>query len=413
MARDVEIITSIDSISKRLGKVTDMEGLTSSIGEIIDSIVEVAYTGLYLFDPVSQALKLYCAKGFTKKEHKEAERTAMERHPGQVFLHQKTLIIDDVECDGMQQSLSSKRGFMVRSRLWLPVKSIDESVGAFGLASSEKNAFSDLHVALLSFTCNLAGVIYKNIIYAGEKRVFEKQITSFKTEKTQLEIEIDEIKSKQQNLERSLTERELLIKEIHHRVKNNMQVITSLINLRLNDKNTDVLPEYSYYMKDLMNKIRSMALVHEVVDESNDFSKINIVEYVRRVSELSCQEYDIHPDKLHYQYGGENMYVDLEKGLLCGLIVHELITNAIKHGFNEKLNGDNHISVGVLQKKNKPLELVVQDNGTPFNEDFDLENSHSFGMGIVESLVEQIGGTLSLDKAKKRYCLNFSLNGQG
>jgi two-component sensor histidine kinase/putative methionine-R-sulfoxide reductase with GAF domain len=413
MARDVEIITSIDSISKRLGKVTDMEGLTSSIGEIIDSIVEVAYTGLYLFDPLSRGLKLYCAKGFTKEEQKEAERTAMERHPGEVFMNQKTLIIDDVEGDSKKQSRSSERSFRVRSRLWLPVKSIDESVGAFGLASPKKNAFSDLHVALLSFTCNLAGVVYKNIIYAGEKRVFEKQITSFKTEKTQLEIEIDEIKSKQQNLERSLTERELLIKEIHHRVKNNMQVITSLINLRLNDKNTDVLPEYSYYMKDLMNKIRSMALVHEVVDESNDFSKINIVEYVRRVSELSCQEYDIHPDKLHYQYGGVNMYVDLEKGLLCGLIVHELITNAIKHGFNENLNGDNHISVGVLQKKNKPLELVVQDNGTPFNEDFDLENSHSFGMGIVESLVQQIGGTLSLDKAKKRYCLNFSLNGQG
>ena len=227
-----------------------------------------------------------------------------------------------------------------------------------------------------------------------------------------MEKEIGNIKSTQQNLEKSLTERELLIKEIHHRVKNNMQVITSLINLRLNDKNTEVLPKYTYYMKDLMNKIRSMAIVHEVVDESSGYEKIDIIEYVRRVSELSFQEYDVDPDKIRYRFGDESMHVDLGKGILCGLIVHELVTNAITHGFNEKLNGDNYISIAVLKKKQKPLELIIEDNGIHFNEDFELETTKGFGLGIIESLVEQLDGTLSLDKAKKRYFLKFSLNGQ-
>ena len=412
MARDVEIITSIDDISKQLGNVTDIQGLTSSVEKIIDNIVEVPYTGLYLFDPVSKGLKLYCAKGFTKAEQKEAERTAMERHPGEVFMNQKTLIIDDVEGDGLKQSLSSKRSFRVRSRLWLPVKSIDESVGAFGLASSEKNAFSDLHVALLSFTCNLAGVVYKNIIYAGEKRIFEKQISSFKTERTHLEEEIEQIKSKQQNLQETLTEREVLIKEIHHRVKNNMQVITSLINLRLNDRNTDVHPEYNYYMTDLMNKIRTMALIHEVVDESNDFSRIDIIEYTQRIAELACQAYGIDINNVQYKFKDKPLYVDLEKGISCGLILHELITNAIKHGFDENLDENNLISIGIVKRKNKPIELVIEDNGKPFKEDFDLEKSNSFGMSIIGTLVEQLDGSLSLEKAKKRYSLKFHLNGK-
>ena len=412
MARDVEIITSIDDISKQLGNVTDIQGLTSSVEKIIDNIVEVPYTGLYLFDPVSKGLKLYCAKGFTKAEQKEAERTAMERHPGEVFMNQKTLIIDDVESDCLKQSLSSERSFRVRSRLWLPVKSIDESVGAFGLASSEKNAFSDLHVALLSFTCNLAGVVYKNIIYAGEKRVFEKQIFSFKSEKTKLEKDIERIKTKHQDLQKSLTERELLIKEIHHRVKNNMQVITSLINLRLNDKNTDVLPEYCYYMTDLMNKIRSMALIHEVVDEGSDFSKINIIEYTRKITELACHAYGIDITNVQYDFKDKQLYIDLEKGVSCGLIIHELITNAIKHGFNEKPDKNNLISIGLVKGKNKPLELMIKDNGQPFKKDFDLERSNSFGMSIIEGLVKQLDGTLSLEKSTKQYSLLFNMNGK-
>jgi two-component system sensor kinase len=165
-------------------------------------------------------------------------------------------------------------------------------------------------------------------------------------------------------------------------------------------------------MTDLMNKIRTMALIHEVVDESNDFSRIDIIKYTQRIAELAFQAYGIDITNVKYKFKDKPLYVDLQKGISCGLILHELITNAIKHGFDEKLDGNNLISIGIVKRKNKPIELVIEDNGKPFKEDFNLEKSNSFGMSIIGTLVEQLDGSLSLEKAKKRYSLKFSANGK-
>ena len=102
---------------------------------------------------------MYSAKGFTEEERQQAERTSWDRHPGWVFRNKQVLLISDTEQDKSGYSKDSKRSFKVRSRVWLPILSLDKAVGSFGIASVEPNTFSDEHVALLTFVCDLAGVV--------------------------------------------------------------------------------------------------------------------------------------------------------------------------------------------------------------------------------------------------------------
>lgn len=166
MNKQIYLVKKLENIASKLSVVKNLEMLSLSIEEILEDIIDVEYNGLYFWSQEEKELKLFYAKGFNEIERKEAERTAMDRHPGKVFLEKKIIHIPNVTEDKESKTVTSKRNFIIRSRLWLPVISVDRCVGAFGLASSKVNSFSDEHIALLSFVCNLAGVIYENITYS-------------------------------------------------------------------------------------------------------------------------------------------------------------------------------------------------------------------------------------------------------
>lgn len=171
---NIDLVNKLGVIASTLSSINDLETLSNSVHQIVDTIVHVEYTGLYFYDTTKQALRLVHAKGFTAEESKRAESTAMSRHPGWVFKHREVLLISDTEKDKKGQSKDSKRSFKVRSRVWLPILKIDQAIGAFGLASIHPNQFSEEHIALLSFICDLSGVVYNNI------KLKEAQITNTK-----------------------------------------------------------------------------------------------------------------------------------------------------------------------------------------------------------------------------------------
>jgi signal transduction histidine kinase/CheY-like chemotaxis protein len=158
------------SLVERLGKLTaafahldDIDALVRLVDDVIHETAPVEYHGLYLIDPHTGAFRLPLARGFTEEERVEAERTAMDRHPGWVLRHRRVLHVPDVHADVDHRTSSSKRSFVVRSRLWIPVMSRDECVGAFGLASATPDTFSAEHIAVLSFVAHLAGLVYGNL----------------------------------------------------------------------------------------------------------------------------------------------------------------------------------------------------------------------------------------------------------
>jgi signal transduction histidine kinase/CheY-like chemotaxis protein len=142
----------------------DLSSLGDEVMQIVGGIVEVEYSGLYLFDEALDRFHLVRAKGFSEEERLEAERTAMDRHPGHVIRSREVIHIPDTDAEP-SRSKSSRRGWSVRSRLWLPVLARDQCVGAIGLASGQAHSFTALHIELLKYVANMTGLVYQNLVH--------------------------------------------------------------------------------------------------------------------------------------------------------------------------------------------------------------------------------------------------------
>jgi signal transduction histidine kinase/DNA-binding response OmpR family regulator/putative methionine-R-sulfoxide reductase with GAF domain len=160
----IALLSRLSAFSAGYNHIASLPELAEAVQNILEELIEIESSGLYLFDFNENRLKLLVAKGFTDEEAAEADRTAMDRHPGNVFRSGKVLHIPDTENDPHQLSVTSRRNFVVRSRLYMPVMNGNQPVGAFGIVSSQQNSFSTVHEAILGFICNVAGGIYANIL---------------------------------------------------------------------------------------------------------------------------------------------------------------------------------------------------------------------------------------------------------
>ncbi|MEM7677174.1 MAG: GAF domain-containing protein, partial [Myxococcota bacterium] len=158
-----KLVDHFRTITARLADVRSIEDMGPCVIGIVASIVRVEYFGLYLVDLNQGTLRLVKTVGLTETEAKEAERTALHRHPGWVLREQKVLHIDDCEIDGGGENRSSRRSFEVRSRLWVPISSHDECIGTLGLASALPGTFKPNHISLLQYVGELVGLAYRTL----------------------------------------------------------------------------------------------------------------------------------------------------------------------------------------------------------------------------------------------------------
>ncbi|MCC6398218.1 MAG: PAS domain S-box protein [Bacteroidetes bacterium] len=205
--------------------------------------------------------------------------------------------------------------------------------------------------------------------------------------------DITERKRAEQQVRNSLREKELLLKEIHHRVKNNLQVISSLLGIQA-QRVTDPVALEAY--ADSIRRIRSMALVHEKLYRSQDVPQIDYREYLHSVAE--DLHHSLRRDGVELRVEAEPIMLGIDVAVPCGLIANELVSNALKHAFP----GGNHGTVLVSFKRLRDgmLQLEVQDNGVGFPAALDVRTISSMGMSIIRTLTEQISGSLTLDRAE-------------
>lgn len=164
------VVAFLSVATARLAEPKDLPALARALEDVSLRLVRSEYFSVYFFDLEAGALTLPVARGFSEEERAEALRTAMDRHPGRVLRGGETLHVPDVEADGGRSSQDSRRSFRVRSRLWMPVKDDARTVGAIGFASGRPRAFSDVHVMVLGFVCQFAGVVYRNLADAQTVR---------------------------------------------------------------------------------------------------------------------------------------------------------------------------------------------------------------------------------------------------
>lgn len=176
MSKDLSLITKLDSFASRLAVIQEVNELVLETGKIIEEIIEVEYSGMYLLDEESGALELVYSKGFNKEEQREAQRTAHERHPGWVFRNRQILNIADTELNQEGSSTDSVRRIKIRSRLWLPVVVDGKSIGAYGLSSAIPNRFNEEDVAALRFVINIVSVVMMNIRYRKQQEAVQENL---------------------------------------------------------------------------------------------------------------------------------------------------------------------------------------------------------------------------------------------
>ncbi len=205
--------------------------------------------------------------------------------------------------------------------------------------------------------------------------------------------DITDQREAERRLEASLNEKDILLKEVHHRVKNNMQVIISLINLQAGYVKDSVILDF---FKDTVYRIRSMALVHEKLYQSESISAINFGDYIRALTSDISQQYISGGLRGDVNVDVEDITMGIDRAIPCGIIINELVSNSFKHGFKGTDYGQ--ININFHKTGNSDAVLQVSDNGKGLPESFDISNINSLGMQLVDSLVVQINGSLDIKK---------------
>ena len=203
-----------------------------------------------------------------------------------------------------------------------------------------------------------------------------------------------------------------MLREIHHRVKNNLQIISSLLSLQTGYTKDD---ETLNVLEESQNRVKSMAIVHEKLYSSENLVKIDFKDYIKDLTDSLFLTYKTKPDKVKLNKNIENIFFNINTAIPCGLIINELVTNSLKHAFpvasghgpaNHRFTGpytaghdSSKIQIELHQLKNS-LVLIVSDNGVGLPENIDFKNTESLGLRLVNNLVKQLDGTIELDRSE-------------
>jgi PAS domain S-box-containing protein len=213
--------------------------------------------------------------------------------------------------------------------------------------------------------------------------------------------DISERKRAEEQIVRSLREKDVMLKEIHHRVKNNMQVIYSLLSLQAKSVAD---PSVRALFVESQNRVHTMALIHERLYRSEDLAHIDFKEYLQSLVAGIANTYKRHDVVLSVDM--EPLALDVNAGIPCGLIVNELVSNSLKYAFPDGRKG--MVTVGIRKNREGNNVLTVADNGIGFPDAVAFRNTATLGLQLVNVLTGQIQGTIELSKtAGTTFCITF------
>jgi two-component sensor histidine kinase len=206
-------------------------------------------------------------------------------------------------------------------------------------------------------------------------------------------------------LKASLNEKEVLLKEIHHRVKNNLQIISSLLSLqieRINDSN--LLKEFHDYQ----NRVNTMAIIHEKLYQSENYSNIDFSDYITSLVEELTGNFSLTELPVSHELHLEKVNLTINQAIPCGLIINEVVTNSIKYAFPPDWKGVAKITIALYQDSDNTITLQISDNGIGFPNEQYFYNAKTLGLSLIDLLTKQLNGTVMFDgKNGAAYTITF------
>jgi PAS domain S-box-containing protein len=358
-ARQIQSV--LFNITEATGSAEDLDELLKIIHNQLGTLIDTTNfyvalydeeSGLYSFPYIVDELEE--DDTFTPQELKKS-LTDYVRRTGLPLLadektHKKLMKSGEVDLVGTE------------SKIWIgaPLKTPDSVIGVVVVQSYKNDMiYSESDMELLSY-------ISEHIAMAIHRKRADEQIKS------------------------SLKEKDVLLKEIHHRVKNNMQIISSL--LRLQSK--EIQDEITQKIFDVsQNRIRSIALIHETLYQSEDLGRIDFTRYLQKLATHLISIYRPKGQGIELKLEAKNIFLDINRAIPCGLIINELVSNSLKHAFLGDRQGEIHI---ILESKDGKYKLQVKDTGVGFPEEVDFKETESLGLQIVNDLVMQLEGKIQL-----------------
>jgi len=220
-------------------------------------------------------------------------------------------------------------------------------------------------------------------------------------EKVRLEGAQEAVVRSEKAIRQSLKEKEVLLQEVHHRVKNNLQVISSLINMQVRQIRGDAA---RHALEECQRRVEAIALIHEKLYQSKDYARVPFSEYARALAANIFHATGVSPTDVSLTIAVEDIALPVDKAIPCGLILNELITNALKHAFPNGRKGT--IRVEINKMSGQRLRIVVSDDGVGLPAGLDSQTTTSLGLHLVRMLTKQVDGVLEVaSEGQASFCL--------
>ncbi len=369
-------LQALHQVSLEIGSELKMPILLHSIMERAVALLDADRGGgIYMYEADENVLRLVEGTGIN------ADRVGFvlqlnEGMAGQVFRSGNPLIVNDyTHWKGRATVLVSSPPSAV---MGVPLLLDGGVIGVLGLfANSHRRIFAAEDVRLAELFAAQVGVTIKNA------RLYE-----------QARHEIAQRVQAEGQIKAALAEKETLLKELHHRVKNNLQVISTLLDLQAGAAQDD---QVRVAFEESQQRIQAMAGIHEQLYRSQDLARVDMAAYVDKLVAELHRSYAT--PAIEFEIRAPDVALDVDQAIPCGLIINELVSNALKHAFRARETRDGKISVTLHPSSpgNGKMELIVSDNGIGLPADFDLQTLDSLGLTMVRLLAGQLEGNLEFD----------------
>lgn len=372
--RRVTELDALNRISQAATTELELDALLSVIGEQVRQIFNVPNVYIALYDKTTEMISLPYFVNDNRRVQVEPLRFG-EGITSEIIRTRQPVLLNQ-NADAIMAQLHAKVfGNPAQSYLGVPILVGDDVTGVISIQSTTREGiFDEGNLRLLETIAATIGASIQNAALYG---AMEQEV--------QVRIRAEE------EIKLSLKEKEVLLKEIHHRVKNNLQIITSLLNLQSAQiKDAETLNMF----RESQARVRSMALIHEKLYQSKDLARIDFAGYGRELMVYLFRSYMINPDQIQTELDIPDIFLGIDTAIPCGLIISELVTNAMKYAFPNGRRGKIYIGLNPQQDGN--LVLKVADDGVGLADDFDWRESDSLGLQLVSTLTSQLHGKMQV-----------------
>ena len=298
----------------------------------------------------------------------------------------------------------------IKSYVSIPIEFDSNIIGVINVASFRKNSFKEEDISLLSLVAGQVSTVMENIRQSEELQqtynILEERVKGRTLELLKsnalLREEIEKRIRAEIEIKKSLQEKEILLKEVQHRVKNNLQVISSMLDLQTDYvKDSGVLKLFVEAQK----RVKSMALVHERMYQSEVLTDLDFTQYIENLGNYIFKIYGVNTKRISMKIDINEANIDFNRAIQLGLIVNELISNSLKHAFPDDLEGQVNVR---LDSEDKYFILTTSDNGVGLPKKFRLRQTKSLGLQLVQALTNQLKGSIKIDRRKgTRFRIKF------